>query len=198
MIRRMPLDRLLSKAFLRPWGLPECEAAQLVLAGQRRLRDTRFGRLRLGEATWESPGCGDLPKGLDAPLLYWVTPWQSKYRRPMSLRERVERRLAFGRTVSEFRALVRLMDWKGWVGEAVPGILLVEGTRHCFIHTDGHRRIGIAAAVHIPDIPVRVAPQLVFTWGATWAAAGNRFSSADTRRIWEHAWERVDGADARP
>ena len=193
-IREMPLERLLSKAFYRPWETPEAEAARMVLAGNGNLRDTRFGNLRLGLATWESPNCGELPKDLDAPLVYWVTPWLSKHRRPISLRERVQRRLQFRRTVSDFRKLVRIMDWKGWVGPAVPGILLQNGdVRECFIHTDGNRRIGIAATVHIAKVPVKVSPLLTFDWKATERASSGRFSMIDTVRIWTHVWERVGG-----
>ena len=196
----MPLERLLSKAFLRPWETPESEAARMVLAGHGNLRDTRFGNLRLGLATWESPNCGELPQGLDVPLAYWAMPWQSKLRRPLSLRERVERRLRFRKTVSEFRKLVRIMDWKGWVGPAVPGILLTaqgaQGKAHsdgdkCFLFTDGNRRIGVAAAVGILNIPVKISPLLTFDWKATKAAGKGRFSEVDTRRIWEHVWARV-------
>ena len=193
MTRELPLERLLNKAFLKPHELAECEAARMALAGNGNLRGTRFGRLRCGEATWESPDCGSLPVGLDAPLAYWVTPWAQKRRRPMGLKERLERRLGFSRLVSDFRKLVRIMDWKGWVGPPVPGILLVDGTRECFIHTDGNRRIGVAAAVHISRIPVKIAPLMTFTWKATKAAGEGRFSEADTRRIWDHVWSRVDG-----
>jgi len=221
MIREMPLERLLSKAFLRPWQLSECHAAQLILAGHTGLGGTRFAHLRLGLLTWESPHCGELPKGLDAPLQYWVTPWQSKFRRPLSVVQRVERRLRFRRTVSDFRKLVRVMDWKGWVGPAVPGILLVGGgwkevagprqgdpdlvpesagreipfnrdsSSELFLHTDGNRRIGIAAAVGILRVPVKITPLLTFDWQGTRAAGTGRFSEGDTRRIWEHVWERV-------
>ena len=192
MTRKLPLERFISKAFLRPWELPEAEAARLVLTGTGNLRGTRFGRLRCGEATWGSPDCGNLPIGLDAPLVYWVTPWSQKLRRPMGIKERVERRLGFPRLVSDFRKLVHIMDWKGWVGPPVPGILLVDGVREVFLFTDGHRRIGVAAAVHISRIPVKVAPLMTFTWKATKAAGEGRFSEADTRRIWEHVWERVE------
>ena len=191
--REMPLDRLLSKAFLRPHELPEAEAARIVLTGHGKLRGTRFANLRLGLSTWQSAGCGELPKGLDYPLRYWVMPWQSKIRPPMSLREWVERRLRFRKTVSDFRKLVRMMDRKGWVGPAVPGILLVDGKRECFLFTDGNRRIGIAAAVHIAKIPAKISPLLTFDWKATKAAGWRGFSEADTRRIWEHVWRRVHG-----
>jgi len=84
------------------------------------------------------------------------------------------------------------MDWKGWVGPPVPGILLENGcVRECFIHTDGNRRIGIAAAVHIEKIPVKVTVLTTFDWKATLAAGRTRFSAGDTRRIWEHVWTRV-------
>ncbi len=193
MIRELPLERLLSKAFLRPWELSECEVARMVIAGTGNLSGTRFGRLRCGEDTWESPGCGNLPTSLDAPLAYWVTPWSQKLRRPISFKERLARRLGFPRLVSDFRKLVRIMDEKGWVGPPVPGILLMDGMRECFIHTDGHRRIGVAATVHISRVPVKIAPLMTFTWKATKAAGEGRFSEVDTRRIWEHVWERVDG-----
>ena len=198
MIREMPLGRLLSKSFLRPHELPECEAARWLLVDVKlkEIRSTRFGRLRCGEYTWESDGCGNLPTGLDAPLDYWAVPWAQKCRLPMGLKQRMERRLGFRRLMSDFRTLVRIMDCKGWVGPPVPGILLVDGTRERFIHTDGHRRIGIAAAVHISRIPVKIAPLMTFTWKATKAAGEGRFSEADTRRIWEHVWRRVDGLDA--
>jgi len=196
MIRSLPLDRLLSKSFLRPWEMPEAAAARMVLGGTTKLRGTRFGRLRCGKATWEGPGCGNLPTGLDAPLDYWVVPWAQKCRRPMSIKELAQRRVGFRRLVSDFLGLVRVMDWKGWVGPPVPGILLIDGTRECFIHTDGNRRIGIAAAVHIPHIPVKIAPLMTFTWKATKVAGEGRFSEADTRRIWDHVWSRVDGVVA--
>ena len=196
----MPLEQLLSKAFLKPFELPEAEVARMVLAGNGNLRDSRFGNLRLGLATWETPGCGELPKGLDAPLQYWAVPWQSKLRRPISLRERVERRLRFRKTVSDFRKLVRIMDWKGWVGPAVPGILLTRQSakriehgdgEECFLFTDGNRRIGVAAAVGILNVPVKITALTTFDWKATKAAGKGRFSEADTKRIWEHVWERV-------
>lgn len=195
-IREMPLERLLSKAFLRPWELSECDAARMVLAGDHSLIASRFGYLRLGLWTWESPGCGNLPKDLDAPLLYWQTPWQSKIRRPISLKQRLERRLQFRKLVRDFRRLVCLMSWNGWVGPPVPGILLTDADRECFIHTDGNRRIGIAAAVHVDPIPVRVSRLLTFDWKATRAAGKGRFSEADTQRIWEHVWGRVDGTSS--
>ena len=221
MIREMPLECLLSKAFLRPWELPEADVARMVLGGIHTLGGTRFAHLRLGLATWESPGCGELPNGLDEPLLYWVTPWLSKHRRPVSLAQRVERRLRFRKTVSDFRQLVRIMDRKGWVGPAVPGILLVGGgwkevttprrgdpdlvpesvgreipmnrdpASELFIHTDGNRRIGVAAAVSILNIPVEVTALTTFDWKGTKAAGRGRFSEGDTRRIWEHVWGRV-------
>ena len=203
-VREMPLERLLSKAFLRPWELSECAAARMVLVGASALGGTRFAYLRLGLWTWESPDCGNLPQDLDVPLQYWETPWRSKLRRPISLRERVERRLRFRKTVSDFRKLVRIMDWKGWVGQPVPGILLVDHgprttdhkERECFLFTDGNRRIGAAAAVGILNVPVKVSPLLTFDWKATKAAGKGRFTDADTRRIWEHAWARV-GAGRR-
>ena len=197
MIREMPMERLLSKAFLKPFDLPERDAARMVLAGRGDLRDTRFGHLRLGVADWNIPGYGAPPLGLDAPMQWWVTPWCSKKRRPISLKERVQRRLGFRRLVSDFRKLVRIMDWKGWVGPAVPGVLLVDHrpqtTDHgeCFIHTDGNRRIGIAAAVGILTVPVKITALTTFDWKATEAAGKGRFSEADTRRIWEHVWARV-------
>ena len=197
MIREVPLGRLLSKAFLRPWEMPEAEAARMALAGNGNLRGTRFGRLRCGEATWESPDCGKLPIGLDSPLLYWVTPWLSKHRRPMGLKERLERRLSFPRLVSDFRKLVRMMDWKGWVGPPVPGVLLVDGSKEVFLFTDGNRRIGVASVVSILRVPIQVAPLMTFTWKATKAAGEGRFSEADTERIWDHVWERVDGKAER-
>ena len=168
----------------------------MLLTGQatsRQIRPTRFGRLRLGEADWQSAGCGNLPEDLDVPLTYWVPPWLSKGRHPMSLRERTQRRLGFRRLVSDFRNLVRTMDRDGWVGPPVQGILLVNGTREVFLFTDGNRRIGVAAAVHISKVPVKIAPLMTFTWKATQAAGQGRFSDADTRRIWDHVWERVDG-----
>ena len=199
-VREMPLERLLSKAFYRPWETPEAEAARMVLAGRSDLRDTRFGHLRLGVVTWETPGHGEQPRGLDTPLRYWETPWMSKLRRPISLKERVARRLRFRKTVSDFRTLVRIMDWKGWVGQPVPGILLVDHgprttdhkERECFLFTDGNRRIGAAAAVGILNVPVKVSPLLTFDWKATKAAGRGRFTDADTRRIWEHAWKRIE------
>lgn len=196
MIREMPLERLLSKAFLRPFELPEAEAARIVLAGHGKLRETRFGKLRLGLATWQSPGCGWLPRGLDASLRYWVMPWMSKLRRPVSLTQRVERRLRFRRLVSDFRKLVRIMDYGGWVGPAVPGILLTDGeAKECFIHTDGARRIGIAAAVGILKVPVKISHLTSFDWKATQVAGRGRFSDHDVRRLWDHCFVRVYGAN---
>ena len=193
MIRELPLERILNKAFLRPWETPECEATRMVIAGTGNLRGTRFGRLRCGESNWESPDCGNLPTGLDAPLRYWATPWSQKLRRSMGIKERVARRLGFPRLVSDFRKLVRMMDWKGWVGPPVPGVLLVDGSKEVFLFTDGNRRIGVAAVVSILRVPIQVAPLMTFTWKATKAAGEGRFSEADTERIWDHVWERVDG-----
>ena len=200
MIRKIPLERLLSKAFLRPFEMPEAEAARMVLAGKTSFRDTRFAALRTGLATWETIGCGELPRELDRPLQYWEMPWVSKIRRPMRLVERVQRRMQFRKIASDFRRLVRVMDWKGWVGPAVPVLLLVDhgprttdhtNAHECFLFTDGSRRIGVAAAVGILEVPVKVSALLTFDWKATQAAGRGRFSEADTRRIWEHVWKRV-------
>lgn len=196
-----PITRILSKAFLRPEELPECHIADLINHGydvrSRHVCMTPYYRLRIGQADWTTPSCGVLPAGLDAPLRYWVMPWMDKPRSPVGRYERWLRRWRMGGVLRRFTQLVGAMKKHGWVGPPVPGILLVdnEQDRDVFILTDGHHRVGAAFALFGAEcnIPVYTPEACVFDWKRTQRAGRGRFSNADTRRIWNHVWERVDG-----
>ena len=196
-----PITRMVSKAFLRPEELPEKFIAWLFLTGHcvrpDSLRLTYYYRLRAGLADWTAPGCGVLPQGLDAPLRYWVTPWAEKPRLPIGRYERWLRRWRMGGLLRNFTRMIRAMKEQGWVGPPATGILLVdnEQDRDLFILTDGHHRLGAACALFGTEcnIPVYTPQSCIFDWKRTRRAGRGRFSEADTRRIWNHVWSRVDG-----
>lgn len=196
-----PITRILSKAFLQPVEFPEKFIAWLFLTGHCvrpvSLRTTYYYQLRTGVADWTTPGCGALPQGLDAPLRYWVMPWADKPRPPIGRYDRWLRRWRMGGLLRNFTRMIGAMKTQGWVGPPLPGILLVDNKqdRDLFIPTDGHHRVGAAFALFGAEcnIPVHTPESCVFDWKRTKRAGRGRFSDADTQRIWEHMWRRVDG-----
>src|SRR5574343_1990215 len=120
-----PLSRLLSKLFLRPEESGEAELAAAMYWGLPvRYAEVRFKALRVGRATWATPGFAKLPNGVKVPP-YWVTPWLQKQRPPMTRYERIYRRLTYPLLRHDFRRLLRTMERKGWVGESAKVVELV-------------------------------------------------------------------------
>ncbi len=198
MTYQVKMSQILSKTFLRPEEMPETEIADGALNHSFQWpaqKKTRYYRLRTGRASWNSPGCGCLPTGLDSPLAYWVTPFADKPRRPPTSCEICWRTVRFRSLHSRFIDIILAIarSPSGWIGPPAYGILLVDGAREVCILLDGHHRVGALAALGRmdQDIPVEIPADRCFDWEAT--LRSDRFSESDIRKWWNHCFSVVYG-----
>ncbi len=190
-----PMSLLLSKLFLKPKDGPEHEFAGAVMVfgvdGIPEARERRFRTLRTGEATWETPGFANLPKGLDRMPAYWDMPWASKIRKPVGLLGRICRRMLYESTRASFVSLVEAMEEDPWPGPPARVIELVDPPARVGIYTDGNRRIGIASVLGRQRIPATVCQRVDL--GTALFLGKGRFSETDIRRWWDHCFSVVYG-----
>jgi len=182
-----PLSRIVSKAFLRPHETPEAEVAKVILdgGGIQESFYTRYHQLRLGKASWLSPGCGAIPDGLEAPPVWWITPWASKPRQPIGCWELFRRWLAYPDLFDTFLSIVEATDSaRAWIGPPAKVIRLLRGNESLHILLDGHHRLGALAAVRPDDgvVPVEVAS----TWDYEGTILEGYLSEADRVTWWDH------------
>ena len=196
MLANIPLTHILSKTFLRPEEMPECLLAREELTEPRPwvfLDGTMYFGMRVGWTNWNSPGCGSVPRGLDKPLQYWVTPWADKPRERPQLPERAWRILRFPFLYVRFRRIIRAISASpsGWIGPPAYGILLIDvaGNEVCIL-LDGHHRVGALAALGRMDTKVPVEGRF-FDLKGTLRAGEGKFSEGDCLRIWRHCFSRV-------
>jgi hypothetical protein len=166
-----PIHRMINKYFL-----PACQSAEREMVNfyiqngrnQFEVSETRYYRLRTGQADWNTPGMSHMPKSLTKTPYYWIVPWSYKLRNVTPAHIRVRTKI-FPQIITQFYDLINSMISHGFDANQgiIPGYKLVHPEYgEVFLYTDGNHRMGVFSYISEQNndsdfvIPVEVRQEI--------------------------------------